>query len=73
MTLLQVWGVLMGLANETFASWPVLGGGISLWENIDPELLLTVFLPVLLFGAAFAMDWNMLRRVKFSALLLAGE
>lgn len=71
--LLQVWGVLMGLANETFASWPVLGGGISLWNNMDPELLLTVFLPILLFAGSFVLDWHTLRRIKWSALLLAGE
>jgi NhaP-type Na+/H+ or K+/H+ antiporter len=32
---------------------------------------LAVFLPVLLFGSAFIMDWHTVRRQKWAILLLA--
>ena len=40
-------------------------------QGINPKLLLAVFLPVLLFGSAFIMDWHTVRRQKWAILLLA--
>ena len=40
-------------------------------QSINPKLLLAVFLPVLLFGSAFIMDWHTVRRQKWAILLLA--
>jgi len=40
-------------------------------QSINPRLLLAVFLPVLLFGSAFTMDWHTVRRQKWAILLLA--
>ena len=42
-------------------------------QNIDPTLLLTAFLPILLFAGAFALEWHTVRRLIWSSLLLAGE
>ena len=42
-------------------------------QSIDPELLLTAFLPILLFAGAFALEWHTVRRLFVSSLLLAGE
>lgn len=44
---------------------------MDLLQNIDPTLLLAVFLPVLLFGSAFAAHWHTVRRQKWGILLLA--
>ena len=41
-------------------------------QNIDPTLLLTAFLPILLFAGAFALEWHTVRRLIWSSLLLAG-
>lgn len=41
-------------------------------QTIEPNLLLTAFLPVLLFAAAFGLEWHYVRRQFLSALLLAG-
>jgi NhaP-type Na+/H+ or K+/H+ antiporter len=43
-----------------------------LLQNIDPTLLLTAFLPILLFAGAFALEWHTVRRLIWSSLLLAG-
>lgn len=40
-------------------------------QNINPKLLLAVFLPVLLFGSAFMLDYHTVRRQKWAILLLA--
>ena len=69
----KIWGVLLGVALETFASkWPLLPAGARLWEGIDPNLLLAGFLPILLFAGAFALEWHVVRRLLPSSLLLAG-
>lgn len=44
----------------------------DLSQDINPELLLATFLPVLLFAGAFNLEWHLVRRLKWSGLLLAG-
>lgn len=44
----------------------------NLVQDINPELLLATFLPVLLFAGAFNLEWHLVRRLKWSGLLLAG-
>jgi len=49
--LLLIWGVLLGVALETFASkWPLLPAGARLWEGIDPNLLLAGFVSRLFYS-----------------------
>ena len=68
----QVWGLILGVAAETFASAaPLLGPGIHAWEAIPPDLLLAGFLPTLLYAGASALEWHAVRRQMPSALLLA--
>lgn len=38
---------------------------------MSPEFLLSLFLPVLLFASAFAIEWHTFRQVMWQALLLA--
>ncbi|CAL8460804.1 g335 [Coccomyxa elongata] len=71
--LLLVWGVIFGVGNQSFSqNWKLVGEGTRLWESIDPTLLLTAFLPILLFAGAFALEWHTVRRLMWSSLLLAG-
>lgn len=39
--------------------------------NIDPHIVLFVFLPTLIFEAAFSMDWHTFRKTSVNATLLA--
>ncbi|KAK8529156.1 hypothetical protein V6N12_059946 [Hibiscus sabdariffa] len=49
-----------------------IGDGIRIWNNIDPDLLLAVFLPALLFESAFSMEVHQIKRCMVQMLLLAG-
>ncbi|KAB2041596.1 hypothetical protein E1A91_D02G164200v1 [Gossypium mustelinum] len=49
-----------------------IGDGIRLWNNIDPDLLLAVFLPALLFESAFSMEVHQIKRCMAQMVLLAG-
>ncbi|KAK6281202.1 hypothetical protein POUND7_015027 [Theobroma cacao] len=49
-----------------------IGDGIRLWNSIDPDLLLAVFLPALLFESAFSMEVHQIKRCMAQMLLLAG-
>ncbi|KAL1568679.1 Son of sevenless 1 [Salvia divinorum] len=48
-----------------------IGDGIRLWANIDPELLLAVFLPALLFESSFLMEVHQIKRCMMQMFLLA--
>lgn len=49
-----------------------IGDGIRIWANIDPDLLLAVFLPALLFESAFSMEVHQIKRCAVQMILLAG-
>ncbi|KAK7399871.1 hypothetical protein VNO78_11065 [Psophocarpus tetragonolobus] len=49
-----------------------IGDGIRLWSEIDPELLLAVFLPALLFESSFLMEVHQIKRCLAQMVLLAG-
>ncbi|KAI3954801.1 hypothetical protein MKW98_002907 [Papaver atlanticum] len=49
-----------------------LGAGIRLWASINPDLLLAVFLPALLFEGAFLMEVHQIKKCIGQMLLLAG-
>ncbi|CAJ1938943.1 unnamed protein product [Sphenostylis stenocarpa] len=49
-----------------------IGDGIRLWSEIDPDLLLAVFLPALLFESSFLMEVHQIKRCLAQMLLLAG-
>ncbi|KAG8382645.1 hypothetical protein BUALT_Bualt05G0098900 [Buddleja alternifolia] len=42
-----------------------IGNGIRLWANIDPDLLLAVFLPALLFESSFSMEVHQIKAITF--------
>ncbi|XP_043695377.1 sodium/hydrogen exchanger 8 isoform X2 [Telopea speciosissima] len=49
-----------------------VGNGIRLWANINPDLLLAVFLPALLFESSFSMEVHQIKRCMVQMVLLAG-
>nr|ACZ57357.1 plasma membrane Na+/H+ antiporter [Zygophyllum xanthoxylum] len=49
-----------------------IGDGIRIWANIDPELLLSVFLPALLFESSFSMEVHQIKRCIGQMVILAG-
>ncbi|KAF3678812.1 Sodium/hydrogen exchanger 7 [Capsicum annuum] len=49
-----------------------IGDGIRIWANINPDLLLAVFLPALLFENAFSMEIHQIKRCAAQMILLAG-
>nr|AEV89922.1 plasma membrane Na+/H+ antiporter [Aeluropus littoralis] len=70
---LLVVGVALGsLEYGTKHSLGKLGTGIRIWANINPDLLLAVFLPALLFESAFSMEIHQIKRCMAQMMLLAG-
>ncbi|KAK1263900.1 Sodium/hydrogen exchanger 7 [Acorus gramineus] len=70
---LLVLGIALGaLEYGTSHKLGKLGNGIRLWAHIDPSLLLSVFLPALLFESSFAMEVHQIKRCMVQMLLLAG-
>ncbi|XP_031384189.1 sodium/hydrogen exchanger 7 isoform X2 [Punica granatum] len=49
-----------------------IGDGIRIWAGINPDLLLAVFLPALLFESSFAMEVHQIKRCIAQMILLAG-
>ncbi len=73
--LLVVVGVLLGIATrfDFFAkSMEEVMRSIAWAGAINPHVVLFVFLPTLIFEAAFGMDWHTFRKTAVNAILLAG-
>lgn len=49
-----------------------LGESIQSWKKLDPEMMLFLFLPVLIFGEAMTLKWHHVKGGFSQALLLAG-
>nr|ADK60916.1 plasma membrane Na+/H+ transporter [Distichlis spicata] len=70
---LLVLGIALGsLEYGTPHGLGKLGAGIRIWANINPDLLLAVFLPALLFESAFSMEIHQIKRCMAQMVLLAG-
>jgi NhaP-type Na+/H+ or K+/H+ antiporter len=70
---LLVLGVALGsLEYGTQHGLGKLGAGIRIWANINPDLLLAVFLPALLFESSFSMEIHQIKRCMAQMVLLAG-
>ena len=50
----------------------VLKQSEHMWNHMDPELILFMFLPALLFGEAMALNFHHIRGAVISAAVLAG-
>ena len=65
-------GVVFGLIHGAGADMGDFSGSIEQWINIDPHLLLTVFLPALIFSDAMKMNIHLFRVCFWQCFLLAG-
>ncbi|KAJ6738730.1 SODIUM/HYDROGEN EXCHANGER 8 [Salix koriyanagi] len=69
---LLVIGIALGsLEYGTSHELGRIGDGIRLWAHIDPDLLLAIFLPALLFESSFSMEIHQIKRCMAQMLLLA--
>ncbi|CAH2037679.1 unnamed protein product [Thlaspi arvense] len=70
---LLVVGIVLGsLEYGTNHNLGKIGHGIRIWNGINPDLLLAVFLPALLFESSFSMDVHQIKRCLGQMVLLAG-
>lgn len=65
-------GLFEGLSIGSFhLSLSSLSDSIEFAANIDPHLLLFIFLPVLIFEASYAMDLHTFKKTSTNAIILA--
>lgn len=66
-------GLLVGLLNRSgiFNFWDGLSEGISSVANINPDLILYLFLPILIFDAAYELNLHIFKKTLANATLLA--
>lgn len=80
--LLLIIGILLGLSNRLgffegihIGDWTMnldsLSNSIKFAANIDPHLLLFIFLPILIFEASYAMDLHTFKKTSTNAIILA--
>lgn len=73
--LLVVIGLMLGIITRFHffsESFEVVLHSISWAGSINPHVIFFVFLPTLIFEAAFGMDWHTFRKTSVNATLLAG-
>ena len=66
-------GILLGVLNRggIFQGMPVLSEGINSVANINPDLILYLFLPILIFDAAYELNLHIFKKTLANATLLA--
>ncbi|GMN38291.1 hypothetical protein TIFTF001_007530, partial [Ficus carica] len=70
---LLILGIALGsLEYGTHHRLGKIGDGIRLWASINPDLLLAVFLPALLFESSFSMEVHQIKRCMVQMIILAG-
>eukprot|EP00602_Paraphysomonas_sp_CaronLab_P007782 CAMPEP_0185028336 /NCGR_PEP_ID=MMETSP1103-20130426/13971_1 /TAXON_ID=36769 /ORGANISM="Paraphysomonas bandaiensis, Strain Caron Lab Isolate" /LENGTH=781 /DNA_ID=CAMNT_0027562721 /DNA_START=210 /DNA_END=2555 /DNA_ORIENTATION=- len=65
-------GCMLSLVIDSDVDLGHVEESIRSWKKIDPELLLYLFLPALLFGEAMSLKWYHVKAVFSQALILAG-
>jgi NhaP-type Na+/H+ or K+/H+ antiporter len=63
-------GIIFGLVHEDPMS--SIGQSITMWDGINPELILFLFLPALLFGEAMSLNIYHVKNAISASMLLAG-
>ena len=67
--MITVLGLIMGIYNESLGR---IGVAINTWSQIDPHLILLIFLPALIFESAFNSDWHIFKVEFAQVLIMAG-
>lgn len=65
-------GALISASFSPVNDHNVLKISLTMWDNIQPDLILFIFLPALLFGEAMSLTFHHIRGAFTSAALLAG-
>ncbi|MCQ2077644.1 MAG: sodium:proton antiporter [Bacteroidaceae bacterium] len=67
-------GILIGLLSRygVFYNMPLVTEGIHEVADMNPNLILYVFLPILVFDAAYEMDLHIFKKTLLNASILAG-
>lgn len=67
-------GLLIGIINRQglFHFLPHVNGAINSVANINPDLILYLFLPILVFDAAYELNLHVFKKTLANATLLAG-
>jgi len=73
--LLLIWGLAAGAlswyATEHHGGWHAVNVGLTSLAAIDPNGMLLIFMPILIYGSAQAMDWHTLQKEFLQILLMA--
>lgn len=66
-------GIILGVMNRTgvFQSLPELHDAVNSVANINPDLILYLFLPILIFDAAYELNLHIFKKTLANATLLA--
>ncbi|MCQ2095699.1 MAG: sodium:proton antiporter [Bacteroidaceae bacterium] len=67
-------GIALGILSRTgcLDGLPIVKVGINDVANIDPDFILYVFLPILIFDAAYEMNLHVFKKTLLNASILAG-
>ncbi|MFI3248847.1 MAG: cation:proton antiporter [Rikenellaceae bacterium] len=70
---LFVLGIIVGILNLNgfLEATPVISESITQVCNIDPDLILNIFLPILIFSAAYELDIQIFKKTLVNSTLLA--
>lgn len=68
-TLITIIGLIVGMFHTSFGQLDI---PIQAWCDMDPHLIMFLFLPPLIFESAFNTDWHMFRYEFYKILILAG-
>ncbi len=70
---LFVLGIGVGVLNMNgyLEATPVISESLNMVKNLDPDMILNIFLPVLIFSAAYELDIHVFKKTLFNSTLLA--
>ena len=68
-TNITILGLLIGYFHSSLGK---LDQAILIWSELDPHLLMMIFLPALIFESAFNSDWHIIKHELGKVLLMAG-
>lgn len=68
--LITVFGFVMGAFQNRMV--PRMKKSLLIWGQMDPHLLLLLFIPALIFESAFNSDWHMFKKEMGQILVMAG-
>jgi len=65
-------GMILSISFDASPSYNILESSIAVWDNINPTLILFIFLPALIFGEAMSLNFHRVKEALLSSVVLAG-